>query len=180
MQDLTHAEVVDWAVAKYRQLHNKVLRDPDRAIRNLYGQGKLQQISKGVYRFDPNYRPEIEEGEDFDEATKQAVFERDGHACVICGNGPHNGFEIHCDHKIPKSKGGEATLYNGRTLCGPHNMLAKNHGLTTVGKKFFMDLYQTAYALGNQDHLVKFAEAILKVFDEHNMNGHIPWKKLGE
>lgn len=46
------------------------------------------------------------------------IYERDGRCCVLCG-----AFctfeEFEWDHIIPKSKGGDDSLTNGRVLCGP-------------------------------------------------------------
>jgi len=42
-----------------------------------------------------------------------AVFARDGYACVICGNTKN----LHADHVVPESKGGETTMKNLQTLC---------------------------------------------------------------
>jgi len=33
---------------------------------------------------------------------RETVFARDGHRCVICGNGPHNGREIDAHHIIER------------------------------------------------------------------------------
>lgn len=41
------------------------------------------------------------------------VFERDAYRCLIC-----SGYsDLCCDHIVPESKGGEATLDNLQTLC---------------------------------------------------------------
>lgn len=48
---------------------------------------------------------------------RRRVFERDGYRCKRCGS--HH--ELHADHIIAESKGGEATLENLQTLCGPCN-----------------------------------------------------------
>src|SRR4051812_8135148 len=54
---------------------------------------------------------------------RSAVFERDNYRCVICGNGPHNGFRIDAHHIMerrlftdPHQFGGYF-LDNGATLC---------------------------------------------------------------
>jgi 5-methylcytosine-specific restriction endonuclease McrA len=46
-----------------------------------------------------------------------AVMQRDGGACVLCGNSS----DIQFDHKIPWSRGGTATINNIQLLCGPCN-----------------------------------------------------------
>ncbi len=45
---------------------------------------------------------------------RQAVFERDGWACVYCGKGSGS---LTCDHVLPVSRGGSSTLDNLVTAC---------------------------------------------------------------
>ncbi len=46
--------------------------------------------------------------------VRKRVFERDGHACVQCGN--VDGLE--CDHIREVRRGGRPEMDNLRTLCG--------------------------------------------------------------
>lgn len=48
-------------------------------------------------------------------AVRKRVFERDGHACVLCGC--TDGLE--CDHIREVRKGGRPEMDNLRTLCAP-------------------------------------------------------------
>lgn len=52
------------------------------------------------------------------------VLRRDRFRCVICGASPASriGCELHVDHKIPISRGGNTTIENLRTLCGECNV----------------------------------------------------------
>lgn len=45
---------------------------------------------------------------------RQAVFERDGWACVYCGKATGT---LTCDHALPVSRGGSSTLDNLVTAC---------------------------------------------------------------
>ena len=51
------------------------------------------------------------------------VMKRDGFKCVLCGVSPalKSGCELHVDHIIPWSKGGETTIENLQTLCSNCN-----------------------------------------------------------
>ncbi|WP_104707935.1 HNH endonuclease [Helicobacter ailurogastricus] len=174
-RDIAHLEVVDWAVKTYKERTGKVFRDPDRGIRSLHQQGKLIKVSKGVYRYDPNFvlHPNLE---DFSPALKKQILKRDGYQCVICGAGEKEGVELHVDHIKPKDLGGKATLENGQTLCAKHNFLKKNFNQTETGKKMFLRLLESAQEAGELE-LVAFLEEILSVYEKHGINGHVAWKK---
>ena len=79
------------------------------------------------------------------------------------------------DHIKPKDLGGKAIIENAQTLCARHNFLKKNFKQTETGKKMFIRLYELAK---KQDDitLTNFCKDILKIFDKHNINGHIEWK----
>ena len=138
-------------------------------------QGKLIKVGKGVYKYDPDLitNPVLE---DFTPAQREQIFKRDDYRCVICGKGQRDGVEIQADHIIPKDLGGKATIENGQTLCATHNFRKKNLNQTETGKKMFIQLYKLSESVGDYE-IRDFCRNILEVFEEHNMNGHIKWKR---
>lgn len=174
-REIKHPEIVDWVVSEYKKRTDMIFRDPDRAIRKLSQEGQLIKISKGVYKYDPDF-VEHKELEDFTEAQKEVIFKRDGYRCVICGRGRVDGVEIHADHIRPKDLGGTATIENGQTLCAQHNFQKKNYKQTETGKKMFIRLYELAKA-SKDERLRKFCEDVLVVYEKNDINGHIKWKK---
>ena len=173
-----HAEVVDWATAEWQRQTGKVFRDPDRAIRKLHQEGRLQKLGKGVY----SYHPDLETSpflEDFSEAQKREIKERDGYKCVVCGASNKEGIELQVDHIKPKDKGGKATIENGQTLCGMHNYRKKNLGQTETGKKMFIRLFEVARHTGDHQ-LCDFIRDVLRAYEKHNVNGHIVWRDPAE
>ena len=167
-RDIPHFEIVPQVMKEYLKNTGKVFADPDRGIRKLYQDGFLIQISKGVYRYDPTHIKN-RNLEDFDAKTKKAIFERDGYKCVVCGQGPKEGMEIHADHVKPKDRGGKATVENGQTLCSQHNFLKKNLGQTTLGKRYFIRLLKASTKNGDQN-LISFCEEVLKLFDKYKID----------
>lgn len=174
-RDIKHPEVVDWVTEEYKRRTGKVLRDPDRAIRKLSQNGFLIKVAKGIYRYDPDHVIN-RELEDFTEAQKEAIKQRDGYKCVICGLGPMNGVEIQVDHIRPKDLGGKAEIDNGQTLCARHNFRKKNYGQTEMSKRMFINMYDTAKKLGD-DEILSFCSDILKVYENHHIDDHIEWRK---
>lgn len=170
-RDIQHPEVVDWVTKEFKKRSGLVFRDPDRGIRKLYQDGFLIQIRKGVYHYDPSHI-QNRNLEDFDAKTKNKIFERDDHKCVICGRGPKEGMEIQADHIKPKDRGGKATLENGQTLCSQHNFLKKNLGQTTLGKRFFIRLLKASRKNGDKN-LISFCDDVLKLFNKYNIDKDI-------
>lgn len=175
-RDISHPEVVDWVSAEWQKRTGKVFRDPDRGIRSLHQRGYLQKIAKGVYRYEPEMVHLREDLEDFSPALKRQILERDGYKCVICGFGKKESVELHIDHIKPKDLGGKATLQNGQTLCARHNFLKKNLKQTETGKKMFLQMLETAKENDDKE-LIAFLREVLEVYEKHNINGHIVWKK---
>lgn len=175
-RDISHPEVVDWVVSEWQKRTGKVFRDPDRGIRSLHQKGYLQKIAKGVYRYEPDFVNLRQDLEDFNPSLKKQILERDGYKCVICGMGKKESVELHIDHIKPKDLGGKATLENGQTLCAKHNFLKKNLKQTETGKKMFLRMLESAKN-ANEKELIDFLEDVLKVYEKHNINGHIVWKR---
>jgi len=174
-EELEHGPVVDWVEKEYLKIYNKKPRDTWRTIRKLYQEGWLIKVRKGVYKRMRNYKGDYVLSP-FPDEIKRQIFERDNYRCVICGNGLHNGYEIHADHIKPQSKGGQSTLENGQTLCSEHNMLKKYLNQTETGKKMFIRLYELAKKENNLK-LADFCKEILLTYEKHNINCHIKWNK---
>jgi hypothetical protein len=171
-KDLQHGPVVDWVEEQYVKMSGAKPRDPWRAIRKLYQEGKLIKVRKGVYRYDPKYVQEVELF-DFAPEVKEEIFKRDNYRCVVCGRGREDGVEICADHKTPKDKHGPSTVDNGQTLCAEHNLLKKNYSQTELGKRFVIKIYQDAVAAGDE-RMIRFCRGIFDVYDKHAINTHIP------
>jgi len=172
-RDIDHRESVPWLEAEYRRRTGKPFRDVDRGIRLLRAQGFLIKVRKGVYRYDPQIA-QLRKQEEFSQAQKDEIFQRDGYRCVICGRGKGET-ELHADHIRPREAGGRAIVENGQTLCQKHNNLKRHLKQTETGKKFFLRLRVLAKKEGN-DELVRFVDDVLAVYDRHGMNSHIKWR----
>ncbi len=174
-RDIEHPEVVDWATSEWEKRTGDKFRDPDRGIRSLHQKGFLQKVHKGIYRYDPNM-VKVRKLEDFKEAVKKQILERDDYKCVVCGRGKKDGVELQVDHIKPKDKGGKATIDNGQTLCGKHNYIKKNYDQTTFGKRIFVNMYKSAEKLDDQ-LLMTFCNDILEVYEKHGIDDQIKLAK---
>ena len=170
-EDLKHGPIVDRVTEQYLKTYSEPPRDPWRAIRKLYQEGKLIKIKKGVYRYDPENVKNVELF-DFTPDVKEAIFKRDNYRCVVCGRGRQDGVEICADHIRPKDKGGDNSIDNGQTLCMEHNLIKKNYSQTEAGKRYFIKIYEQAVAKGD-DRMIKFCKDIFNIYDKHGINGHI-------
>ena len=94
----------------------------------------------------------------------------------MCGKGQRDGVEIHVDHIKPKDLGGKTTIENGQTLCATHNLHKKSLKQTDSGKNMFIHLYQLSQSVGDSE-MRDFCRGILEVFEAHNMNDHVKWKR---
>jgi hypothetical protein len=175
MQIISHGQAKEDLETAYLTVMGKRLEDSDRAIRKLHGNGFLEKVAKGQYM----YNPETSGKKVFDEFTqaeKKEILERDGYRCVVCGLGRENGLDLHIDHIKPRSLGGQGTVENG--LCAPHNFVKKNLSQTETGKKGFIRLLELVKSTPEDpvaSQLEAFLVDVLSVYEKHGMNGHIRW-----
>lgn len=174
---ISHVQAKADLETAYLTVMGKRLEDSDRAIRKLHGDGFLEKVAKGQYM----YNPESSGKKDFDEFTqaeKNEILNRDGFKCVICGLGRENGLDLHIDHIKPRSRGGQGTVENGQVLCAPHNFIKKNLSQTETGKKGFirlLDLVKLTPDDPNASQLEAFLLDVLNVYEKHGIDGHICW-----
>ena len=174
-KDLEHGPVVDWVEKEYLKTHKNRPRDIWRNIRSLYDEGVLVKVKNGVYRYDPDFVSD-KNLEDFTAEQKEKIFKRDEYRCVQCGRRQDEGFVLHADHRIPKSRGGKADVDNGQTLCSICNFRKKNYGQTESGKKMIIRLWEASIKIGDKKTKI-FCEEVLSVYEKFEINGHIEWKK---
>jgi len=162
-QEIEHDKVVDYVFKFIPKA-----RDPWRAIRKLYQEGWLIQLSKGVYKRIPGYKGHNVLAP-FPPEVKDAIFKRDNSRCVVCGNGSHNGYEICADHIKPQAKGGQSTLENGQTLCSEHNLMKKRYGTTDFLKKYCETMIERAKQ-HNDIKTESLFKDILEILKKHSLS----------
>ena len=177
-RDIEHRESKPWLEKEHLRRTGEVFADPDRGIRKLSQDGFLIKIAKGVYRYDTARGPQggVKRDKGFTPAQKEEIKRRDGYKCVVCGKGEKDGVELQVDHIKPVDRAGKSTLANGQTLCGMHNYRKKNYSQSETAKKMFIRLHEQARSLGDET-IVDFSRAILEVYEEHDINGHIEWER---
>lgn len=175
MQIISHEKAKADLETAYLTVMGKRLEDSDRAIRKLYGDGFLEKIAKGQYRYNPETSGKKEFVE-FSQSEKNEILRRDNYKCVICGLGRENGVELHVDHIKPRSSGGQGVIENGQTLCGRHNYLKKNFSQTETGKKSFirlLELVENHRDDPNASTLEQFLNEVLDVYEKYEVDSHI-------
>ena len=175
-RNVLHSESKRKLEASWQRKTGCRFEDVDRAIRKLCSSGFLIKIKKGVYRYDPSIAKQ-RLLQDFSEADKRFIKERDGYRCVICGLGPENGLELHVDHIKPKELNGTSDISNGQTLCARHNFIKKMSSQTETGKKMFIRLLEKLKKCDDplKELHISFCRDILMVFEKYKINGHINW-----
>ena len=172
-REIEHAEVVDWATQTWQQRTGNVFRDPDRAIRSLHSDGILVKVRRGVYKYDPRFALNQAQ-QDFTDAQKNFILQRDGYKCSVCGKGRADGIDLHVDHIKPKMFGGQSKTSNGQVLCATHNFRKKHYSQTESGKSLFINLLRLAEDECD-DEMSKFCKEVLEIYEKHGINGHISW-----
>lgn len=79
----------------------------------VFGFSSEQQMAEFAARPRAAYRKEP-----IPASLRKKVFERDAYRCKKCGG----HVDLHADHIFPESRGGETTIENLQTLCGPCNV----------------------------------------------------------
>ncbi len=69
-QDIEHDPVVDWVTEQRVKMGYNPPRDVWRMVRQLHADGMLVNLSRGVYKYDPDYEHETEL-QDFPQAVKE-------------------------------------------------------------------------------------------------------------
>ena len=164
------APIDEWVTAQ-REKAGLPAQDVRRAVRNLASAGRLVKPGRGVFKYVPEQDQE-RELQDFSQAVKQAILKKYNYRCRFCGQGKEDGVEIAVDHKTPREKGGTNDIENGQILCTRHNNLKNIYSQTEAGKRFFIEIYNTAVANDDQP-MIDFCETVFDAYDEHYVNGHI-------
>lgn len=162
-EEVEHGKVVDYVFE-----HIPKARDPWRAIRKLYQEGWLIQVRKGVYKRIPGYKGHHVLAP-FSPEVKEEIFKRDNYTCVLCGNGRHNGYEIHADHIVPQAKGGKSTVENGQTLCSEHNLMKKRYGTVDFLGKYSKRMIERAKKFKDEKTEKMFKE-ILETLKKYGLS----------
>lgn len=170
-EELTHHPVVEWVRQQMVEAGYEAPGDVPRTVRKLAENGMLLKVSRGLFKYDPDYDHDVEL-HDFSEQDKQAILKRDGFKCVVCGLGEKDGVDLAIDHIKPKSKLGTSDLENGQTLCTKHNNMKRTYSRTEAGKKYFIKIYETAVE-DQDEEMIAFCQSVFDAYDEHGVNGHI-------
>lgn len=102
----------------YNEYANVKSFDPiavDKRISELYADVELKN-NKGIYQYILTGNSKYLNLRTFDPHIKKAVYEQQGGVCKYCGNAYKIG-DMHADHIMPWSLGGQTTIDNCQILC---------------------------------------------------------------
>lgn len=148
-RDIPHSESKQQIESEWFQAFETRFEDVDRAIRRLSQEGKLQKITKGVYRLTNNYENKPKDG--FSDLCRNSIFERDKFKCRKCPEFEVIDAELVALHVLPMSSGGDSVLSNGITLCPRHALV---HILTSdrkQGRVLISKLYDHVFDMNLND-----------------------------
>ncbi len=142
--------------------------DCDRGIRSLFQRGWLIKISKGIYKYDPNFKGDNTASHDFTALQKKQILERDRYKCVVCRFGKKEGADLQIDHILPRAQNGKSIISNGQTLCSRCNFLKKKMKMNSLGKKIFENLLKVSKK-NNDKYMSKIANEFLDLYKKYNL-----------
>jgi 5-methylcytosine-specific restriction endonuclease McrA len=107
---------IAWKIHQYLEYENIKAKERERLRRSELKRKARRELIAEEF-------PELMSSSSRQRATipahvQEAVYERDGGACVLCGNTE----DLQFDHIIPHSKGGADTVANLRLLCRQCNL----------------------------------------------------------
>jgi hypothetical protein len=144
-RDIPHSESKQQIESEWFQAFETRFEDVDRAIRRLSQEGKLQKITKGVYRLTNDYKHKPKDG--FSDLCRNSIFERDKFKCRKCPDFEISDVGLLAVHVLPISSGGDSVLSNGITLCPTHALV---HILTSdrkQGRTLILKIYDQVFEM---------------------------------
>ena len=96
------------------------------------------------------------------QATRLAIYLRDGFACAYCGEGIETGNQLTLDHLKPYSKGGDNSPTNLVTCCHRCNSARGNRAVRTFCKAVASYINHGATAQEIENHIRATSKRSLK------------------
>lgn len=137
-------------------------QDPSRSARKLAENKRIQKFPPNMARFywyDPNLDDLPEE---FDDAEKAFILERDNSRCVVCGKGVTDGVKVSVGYALSTRRGGALNVDNGRTLCPTHRWTLETAQDSDEAKQNWRKLLSSLPKLG-EPRAQKFWEEFLEL-----------------
>ena len=133
--------------------------------RRLYGDGRLERVGRGVYKYDPDVIPKPRFS-GFTAKQKRAIRQRDEYRCVVCGLGSAHGVRLYVDFLDPNLPDRAADIVNGAIFCLRHSPGKKN---LTLLEMIMMDLDTLSEQVKNAESSRKlgFYEEIVEICEKY-------------
>ena len=171
MRKFSNEEIRNLLPAEYQKSalsKRDKFQDPSRSARKLAENKRIQKFPANKARFywyDPesDYLPE-----EFDDAEKAFILERDGLRCVVCGRGVADGVKVSVGYALSTRRGGKLNVDNGRTLCPTHRWTLETAQDSDEGQRNWRKLLSSLPKVG-EPRAQKFWEEFLELLKRYGI-----------
>jgi hypothetical protein len=168
--EFTTEEIRELLPAAFQIEYGKKFNDPNRAARNLVQAGRIQRTQKGPeqkFWYDPDLEIQPEE---FTDAEKTAIFERDEFKCRICGRGPAEGTPVFVGYAKSIRRGGKLDVDNGRTLCRVHRWILETAQDSPESAANFRRLREKLPQIGESSKAANFWNEFVELLKKYGVD----------
>jgi hypothetical protein len=169
-REFTPEEIREQLPAAFLEEFSKKFSDPSRAVRYLVQVGRVQRSSKGpAQKFWYNAELDIQP-EEFTEAERTQILERDDFKCRICGRGPVDGVHVYVGYAKSTRRGGKLDVENGRTLCRVHRWILETAQDSSESAANFRRLREKLPQIGQSPKATNFWNEFVELLKKYGVD----------
>jgi hypothetical protein len=169
-REFTPEEIRELLPKAFLSEHHRKFNDPNRAARSLVQAGRIQRNEKGSeqkFWYDPDLDSQPEE---FNDAEKMEILERDQFRCRICGKGPADGTPVFVGYAKSTRRGGKIDVDNGRTLCRVHRWILETAQDSPESAANFRRLRERLPRIGESSKAASFWSELVDLLKRYGVD----------